>query len=208
MTLLGEFATVLPNAVGGGGVNWGNHAPFFPFPVWVGSVAESVFLLGAERNADRIFGASYAPVLQNLNSYEWSPDLISFTADPRDTVRSTSWQMISLLSSHRIAQTRPVTSNQGFGPVYYVAGSSETGGFILKTAVYNATNETPMAVEFEGVGAGAKATLTVLTAPGPYSASEPGREVVQTTVKTLRADAKGAFSFALPNYSVSVLETV
>jgi alpha-N-arabinofuranosidase len=35
-------------------------------------VAEGVYLLGAERNGDRIWGATFAPLFQNLNSYQWA----------------------------------------------------------------------------------------------------------------------------------------
>lgn len=33
-----------------------------PFPIWIGSVSEAVFLIGAERNSDIILGASYVSV--------------------------------------------------------------------------------------------------------------------------------------------------
>jgi len=32
---------------------------FSLYPWWIGSVAEAVFLLGAERNADKILGTTY-----------------------------------------------------------------------------------------------------------------------------------------------------
>ena len=55
--MIGEYAAVQPNIPEGGGVNWDD--PRFSFPIWIGTVAESVFLIGAERNADKIFGAAY-----------------------------------------------------------------------------------------------------------------------------------------------------
>ncbi len=68
---------------------------------------------------------SYAPGFQNLNSYEWSPDLISFTADPAQTVVSTSYRGIELFSAHRYHETVPVEADEGFGPAYYVAGITD-----------------------------------------------------------------------------------
>lgn len=43
----------------------------------IGTVSEAVFLLGLERNSapNKIYGASYAPLLQNLNSFEWTVGL-------------------------------------------------------------------------------------------------------------------------------------
>jgi hypothetical protein len=48
---------VQANQPQGGGVDW--NATKIPFPVWIGTVSEAVFLLGAERNADKMFGAAY-----------------------------------------------------------------------------------------------------------------------------------------------------
>jgi Alpha-L-arabinofuranosidase C-terminal domain len=52
---IGEYAAVVPNGVT---LNF-NHRNFVLFPSWVGSVGEAVFLLGTERNSDRVIGASY-----------------------------------------------------------------------------------------------------------------------------------------------------
>ena len=40
-------------------VDWTSGATRLAFPSWTGSVAEAVFLIGAERNSDFIIGASY-----------------------------------------------------------------------------------------------------------------------------------------------------
>ncbi|OCL10938.1 glycoside hydrolase family 51 protein [Glonium stellatum] len=203
-TLIGEYAAVQPNIPAGGGVNW--SLPKWKFPMWIGTVAEAVFLIGAERNADKLFGASYAPLLQNLNSYEWSPDLISFSADTSEDVLSTSYRLVELFSGTRMTSTLPTTGGT-FGPAYWVAGTNNvTGSHILKTAVYNSTAPVPMNVTFAGVQAGASATLTLLTAPGGYSFNSVGNDVVQKTVQKLQATAGGMFAFRLPNLSVGVLE--
>ena len=79
LTLIGEYANVQYNIIGGGGTDW--SAPKLQWPIWVGAVAETVFSLGAERNGYGIIGMSYAPGFQNLNSYEWSvclPNIFTF----------------------------------------------------------------------------------------------------------------------------------
>lgn len=44
------------------GINWTDkHFTLYPF--WLGSVAEAVFLLGAERNADLIIGTTYVSLI-------------------------------------------------------------------------------------------------------------------------------------------------
>ena len=57
ITFPGEYAAVQPNIPSGGGVDW--SLPKWMFPMWIGTVAEAVFLIGTERNADKMIGAAY-----------------------------------------------------------------------------------------------------------------------------------------------------
>ena len=202
-TLVGEYATIQPNSPTEVAANFSEPRSKWPF--WIGSVAEAVFLIGIERNSEAIIGASYAPTLQNLNSYEWAPDMISFQADTSKDVLSTSHHMVQLLSNTRIAETLPITGAT-YGPAYYVAGTGASGSRILKTAVYNSTGDYAMEVTFDGVGPGATATLTVLTAPDANSYNSVGSDVVRKDVTTLIAGAGGEICFSLPELSISVLE--
>ena len=175
------------------------------FPFWYGSVAEAIYLLSAERNSDKVIGASYAPGFMNLNRWEWIPDLIAFDADPSHLILSTSYYMIQLLSSVRITENLP-TTEATFGPGYWVAGRNDmTGSHILKAVVYNSTGSLPFDVTFEGVGAGAAAVLTQITAPMNAS-NTIGVNYVQTQNTTLTADSQAVFHFELPEYSIAILE--
>lgn len=177
-----------------------------PWSYWIGAVSEAVFTIGMERNADRVWGWSYAPLLQNLNSYEWTPDLIAFTADQSQTFGSVSYDVLKLFGNNEFTSTLPATTTDGFGPAYWVAGENNaTGAYYIKAAVYNSTEDVGFNVTFEGVSSGASATLTVLTAPDGYSYNYYSDVATTTTTSTLTADADGAFGFSLPNLSVAVL---
>lgn len=159
-----------------------------------------------ERNADRVWGWSYAPLFQNLNSFQWSPDLIAYTADQTQTFGSVSYDVQRLLGAHEFTSTLPATTtdDSNFGPAYWVAGeNSATGTYYLKAAVYNSTEDVPFSVAFDG--AGGEATLTVLTAPDGYSYNYFDEVATVTTTSTLTAGEAGAFTFSLPNLSVAVL---
>ncbi|KAI0156540.1 glycoside hydrolase family 51 protein [Xylariaceae sp. FL1272] len=204
--LLGEMAAVHPN----GGTAW--DGPLQPFPWWGGSVGEAIGLISYERNAPRVFGAVYAPIVRNMNRWQWSITMIQFAADPKLTTRSTSWYVWELMAAHPITDTLPATSE--FDPLYYVAGKNEqTGGYIFKAAVYNSTNSAPVPVQltFEDVAPFSAAELTVLTGPkNPYGFNDPFANeinVVKTVKSTVIADKFGSFSFSLPNLSVAVLDT-
>jgi len=209
LTLIGEFASIQGNVLPiGTPVDW--SAPRVPWPTWVGSVAEAIFEIGAERNSYGILGMSYAPTLQNVNNYQWTPDLISFSADNSADVLSTSYHVIQLFSNSRYTSTVPttITSNDTYGPNYWVAGTSGPGKFTLKAAVYNATETQAYNVKFDGLATGAKATLTVLNAPDGLSNNVyGGPDIVSKTVSTIIAGSDGVLAFELENYAVAVLTT-
>ncbi|PMD60017.1 glycoside hydrolase family 51 protein [Hyaloscypha bicolor E] len=210
-TLIGEYAIVQENLDGQlAGVNW--DLPKFPQPVWIGAVSEAIWSIGAERNSDAVVGMSYAPGFQNLNSYNWSPDLISFTADVSQTVLSTSWHVINLFSNSRYTSTVPITSDSPLGPAYWVAGTSGEGKYTFKIAIYNATSSVPFNITFEGVAKGASGRLTVLSAPEGLSANMLDGEGVPTEVVAKRevelvAGSAGEFGFELENWEVAVFTT-
>lgn len=81
--LIGEYANIQANIPAGGGADF--NQPRLKYPLWIGSVAEAIFSIGAERNGDAVLGMSYAPGFQNLNSYEWgvslNPDLCTCERD-------------------------------------------------------------------------------------------------------------------------------
>ena len=201
-TMIGEFAAVDHNSPAGANVN----AATVPAPFWQGTVSEAIFLIGAERNAGKIFGAAYAPSMGNWNSQQWLTNLLYFDADPKSTVLSTSYHMLALFSGTRFTTTRPVETTTQTAPLYWVAGTDEaTGAGIAKLAVYNSTSDVPVRLNFDGVGK--TANLTVLTAPSWDSYNSVGYDVVVSNTTMIQADSTGAFSFSLPDLSIAVLRT-
>ncbi|EFQ31294.1 alpha-L-arabinofuranosidase [Colletotrichum graminicola] len=204
--IVGEVAATHPN----GGIGWEGN--LMPFPWWIGTVGEAVSLIGYERNADRIPGTFYAPVLRNMNRWQWAVTIVQFAADPAITTRSTSWFVWELFAAHPMSETLPTVGE--FGPAYWVAGKNEAkGSLIWKGAVYNTTDsaDVPINVRFEGVAAGTTASLTVLTNPGgdPYAYNDPlaGTNVVASNTTTVTANEDGVFAFSLPELSVALLDT-
>ena len=206
--IVGEVAATHPN----GGTSW--DGGLMQYPWWIGTVGEAVSLIGYERNADRVPGTFYAPVLRSLDRWQWAVTIVQFAADPALTTRSTSWFVWELFAAHPMTHTLPASSDAAWGPLYYVAGKNEDAGSnIWKGAVYNTTDGVAVSVSvtFEGVEAGSSAELTVLTNVDgdPYAFNDPftGVNIVGTETVTLEAGEGGAFEFELPQLSVAVLDT-
>lgn len=204
--IVGEVAATHPN----GGTGW--DGDLMPFPWWIGTVGEAVSLIGYERNADRVPGTFYAPVLRNMNRWQWAVTIVQFAADPAMTTRSTSWYVWELFAAHPLTHTLPTKGD--FDPVFYVAGTNaDKGSLIWKGAVYNTTDsaDVPVSVSFDGVKPGTKAALTVLTneAGDPFAYNDPhtGVNIVDSETRIIKADKHGAFKFSLPELSVAVLDT-
>lgn len=85
-----------------------------------------MFTIGAERNSDVVIGASYAPLLCNLNSHQWVPDLIGFTANPNETVRSTSHSVISVSRAVTPSLANTYFDTDNVRHSYFQASESQT----------------------------------------------------------------------------------
>ena len=191
------------------------------FPWWIGTVGEAASMIGYERNGDRVPGTYYAPILRNMNRWQWSVTMVQFAADPALTTKSTSWYVWSLFAHHPITQTLPVNDN--YGPVYYGAGMDEgRDAMVWKGAVYNTTNhqDVPISVSFEGIKCGTPALLTLLTNPSgdpeamniPATVGRPpglgvGENIVANETRIVTANAQGAYEFTMRELSVAVVDT-
>ncbi|KAF5312724.1 hypothetical protein D9619_002697 [Psilocybe cf. subviscida] len=105
------------------------------YPTLQGSTAEAAFMTGMERNSDVVFASAYAPSLQHIRSFSWTPDIITY--DAVNMVKSTSYyvqQMFSVNRGTHVLSTNPVSS-QDSAPLYWVASvHNETNVIFLKVA--------------------------------------------------------------------------
>lgn len=98
------------------------------YPRLVSAIAEGVYVLGAERNPNTVKMSSYAPSLQHLNFTNWTPDMMSFTAQQSDTVRSASYWQQWLFAHYRGTESLPVEGT--INPLFWAASIDEDLGAI------------------------------------------------------------------------------
>lgn len=97
----------------------------------------------------------------------------------------------------------PVTSDTGFGPLYWSASRTDHGEYYLKIANYNGTTSN---VTFEVPDTTiTRGKLITLSAPSSFSWNTPKNETSVWVEKTVVKSANGKFAFELPNLTVAVL---
>ena len=125
------------------------------------AIGEAAWLTGLERNSDVVAMASYAPLLQNVNAYQWSPDLISF--DALTSYGSPPYYVQRLFSTNHGSVVVP-TSLSSKAPLTYVASKDAKQGRLYLTVVNSGSSAQASRVVVRGATAMAShATVTVLT---------------------------------------------
>ncbi len=140
--LVGEYATTQ-------GVPTGTLA---------GAVGEAAFLTGLERNADLVIGASYAPLLVNVNAPSWPTNLIGY--DALHSYGSPSYWAQKMLSAGH--GTRVIGSQlvAGTGTLFVV--SSRSAGHTYLDVVNDGATAARTEISLSGGGA-SHGVATVLT---------------------------------------------
>ncbi|KAI0635237.1 glycoside hydrolase family 51 protein [Trametes polyzona] len=172
------------------------------FPTVQSAVGEAAFMTGLERNSDIVFAAAYAPLLQHVNSTQWTPDLVSY--DAGSVIKSTSFFTQKLFSLNRGDQYLPSTLPTRGGTLHWsITRSSASGQTFIKiaNAGSSAQSLTFQLTQFSSVSS--TGTLQVLT--GPETASNTPEAPQAVVPKTSTIGTGKTFTYNAPAFSVSVI---
>lgn len=132
------------------------------YPRVLSAIAESVYLLGAERNPNVVKLSSYAPSFQNFNWYNWTPNLVAYTANYDETVASVSYYSQKLLASFRGTHTLPVTATEGeINPLWWVATIEEKLNVAYVKVINSGATTVPLSVSFDVSYSGVNGSMLV-----------------------------------------------
>jgi alpha-L-arabinofuranosidase len=166
-----------------------------------GALGEAAFLTGIERNADVVIGASYAPLLVNVNAVSWPTNLIGY--DGLTSYGSPSYYAQKMLADSLGKQVAPTQIVGGNGNLWTVA-STTSGGVTYLTVVNRGTSAATVHVDLHGVTAVSGGTATVLT--GAPDAMNSLAQPTAVSPRTGRLGASGAsFRHTFPASSLTVL---
>ncbi|EIN08778.1 glycoside hydrolase family 51 protein [Punctularia strigosozonata HHB-11173 SS5] len=177
------------------------------FPTMQGAAGEAAFMTGLERNSDIVFAASYAPLLQNVASTQWTPDLVSY--DALNVYLSTSYYVQKLFSLNRGDEYLPSTLPSSTGTLHWsVTRRVSTSEILFKISNAGPTaQDLSFQLPFRKVARWG--TAEVLT--GPATGSNTPTTAVSdliVPVKRIFAVEGKTVNFTAPAFSVSILTVV
>ncbi|HSC02424.1 MAG TPA: alpha-L-arabinofuranosidase C-terminal domain-containing protein [Solirubrobacteraceae bacterium] len=165
------------------------------------ALGEAAFLTGLERNADLVVGASYAPLLVNVNAPSWSTNLIGYNA--LKSFGSPSYWMLDTLSAGHGDHVIGSQVVAGAGTLFQVASQSPGHTFVV--VVNDGGTAAPMTVNLSGLSGGARGgSATTLSGDPTAMNSLAHPTAVAPKVTTLSARGS-SFKYTFPANSVVVL---
>jgi alpha-L-arabinofuranosidase len=167
------------------------------------AVGEAAFITGMERNADLVLGASYAPILVNVNAPTWPTNLIGY--DALSSFGSPSYYVQRLLGTQRgdtVVRSQFQGSN---GQLASVVSRDARTGALFVTVVNPSDTLQLMRVSVSGAGRIAgRGTATVLS--GDVAAQNTLADPVHVAPVTAEVGGLGtSFAYQFPAHSVTVL---
>ncbi|MBV9838946.1 MAG: hypothetical protein JO156_12565, partial [Solirubrobacterales bacterium] len=172
-----------------------------PTGTLAGALGEAAFLTGIERNADLVIGASYAPLLVNVNSPTWPTNLIGYNG--LTSFGSPSYWVLRMLSSGH--GQRVIGSSLSAAGSHLFEVASHGRGRTYVVVVNDGGAATRIAVRLNGLRGGATGgTATVLTGDPAASNSLADPGAVSPTEHGL-GKLGATFGYTFPAYSVTVL---
>ena len=167
---------------------------------WRAAISEAAFMTGLERNGDVVQMASYAPLMANVDAWQWKPDEIFF-----DSLRSygtPDYYVQSLFANNAGTRVVPVTPQTGDG--LYTSGvlDERTHELIVKV-INNTPNARPAEVRITGIAAGPAKLITLASADLNAENSFDHPKAVSPEKSTAEMKS-GTLSVRLQPYSVNV----
>jgi len=166
------------------------------------AVGEAAFMTGLERNADLVIGASYAPVLANVNAPNWPTNLIGY--DALHSFGAPSYFVQRLFGTQHGDH---VVGSQFQGPnrqLAVVASRDSRTGALYLTVVNPSDTLQNTQITIDGARVARRGTVTVLTGePTAQNTIDAPNRVAPVT--RAAGGLGGAFDWQFPASSVTVI---
>lgn len=172
-----------------------------PTGTLAGALGESAFLTGLENDADVVLGASYAPLLVNVNAASWPTNLIGYNG--LVSYGSPSYYAERMFANSFGDHVVPSQITGGNGNLWAVA-SVKAGGTTYVTVVNRATSPVTVNVSLAGATGVTGGTATVLTGD-PTAMNSIARPLTVAPATRPVGHLGPSFRYTFPASSLTVL---
>lgn len=173
-----------------------------PTPTMRSALGDAALMAGMERNSDFVVMQCYAPLLANVNGYQWRPNMIGY--DALSCFGSPSYYAFRMFSTQvgdSILRFGGLENSELIGSVT----KNTSNGLVYVKLVNPTAQAQPVRLSLEGVAAvGPAAEVeTLAAAPEATNSIDAPRAVVP--VRTRIDDLGLTFAHELPAHSITVL---
>ncbi|HEX4054741.1 MAG TPA: LamG-like jellyroll fold domain-containing protein [Tepidisphaeraceae bacterium] len=166
------------------------------------ALGDASWLLGLERNSDVVTMSSYAPLLVNVNDYQWAPDLIGYN---NTTVYGSPSYYAQVILSQNHGTTVVSDTVSGAGGLQTLVTKTGTTYYVTVINTLGVANTTT--VNLSGVSnvssTGTATSLVAAASTSTNSITDP-TNIVPTTSTVYGLGASFDYTFA--GYSITVLK--
>ena len=168
---------------------------------WKTAISEAAFMTGLERNGDVVQMASYAPLMANVNAWQWTPDAIWF--DNLHSYGTPDYYVQQLFSSNTGTRVLPSTPHADDG-LYTSTVLDESSKTLIVKAINYKPDATAAQINLKGATPAGPIKQILLTAPD-LDAENSFEHPTAVSPRTATIDATSAsIPVQLAPYSVNI----
>lgn len=168
---------------------------------WQAAISEAAFMTGLERNGDVVQMASYAPLLANVDAWQWKPDAIWF--DNLHSYGTPNYYVQKLYASNTGTRIVPITPQSEDGLYASATIDERTHELIVKT-VNNSPSARPAELRLDGSdSSGAIKIASLATSDLNAENSFDHPQALAPTSSTAEMQ-HGTITLQMPAYSLNI----
>lgn len=168
---------------------------------WRGAIAEAAFMTGLERNGDVVQMASYAPLMADVNAWQWTPDEIWF-----DNLRSygtPNYYVQKVFANNAGTRIVPATP-QAANWLYTSATLDESTHELIVKAINNSADERAAEIRLNGMNPTGMVKVTTLESADLTAENSFEHPTAVAPVSSTLEVKSGTIPVQLRPYSVTV----
>jgi alpha-L-arabinofuranosidase len=168
---------------------------------WETAIAEAAFMTGLERNSDIVRMASYAPLLANVDAWQWKPDAIWF-----DNLRSygtPNYYVQSVFANNTGTRILPVSQQIESG-LYTSASLDERSHELIVKAINTGSADRQAKIRIDGINASGTVKVTTLQSADQQGENSFDHPTAIAPVTSTLEVKSGEISATLLRHSVTV----